>query len=74
MLIGPKGQKRPADTIINALHVTRLATGEAEETYVKAGRSEGDGKDGKARAKSMTAERRHEIARKAAAARWKLPA
>jgi hypothetical protein len=73
---GPKGEKRPADVIANAVHVMKIATGEVEEEF------EGDdGKDkaaqalgrkgGAARASSMTPERRAEIARKAAATRWK---
>ncbi len=71
---GPKGQKRPADVIGNAVRVMQIATGEAEEEY------DDDGKDkaaqalgrkgGKARAEKMSPERRKEIARKAAAARW----
>ena len=71
---GPKGQKRPADVIGNAVKVMRIATGEEEEEY------EDDGKDpaakalgtrgGKARAAKLTAEQRSEIARKAAAKRW----
>jgi ribosomal protein S11 len=28
---GPKGQKRPADVIGNAVHVMRIATGEIED-------------------------------------------
>ena len=36
---GPKGQKRPADVIGNAVKVMRIATGEEEEEY------EDDGKD-----------------------------
>ena len=28
---GPKGERRPADVIGNAVHVTRIATGEIEE-------------------------------------------
>ena len=28
---GPKGQKRPADVISNAVHVMRIATGEIQE-------------------------------------------
>jgi hypothetical protein len=28
---GPKGEKRPADVIGNAVHVMRIATGEVEE-------------------------------------------
>ncbi|MCC2652439.1 MAG: hypothetical protein K0Q60_2602 [Microvirga sp.] len=27
---GPKGEKRPADVIGNAVHVTRIATGEID--------------------------------------------
>ena len=30
---GPRGQKRPADVIGNAVRVMRIATGEAEEEY-----------------------------------------
>ncbi len=71
---GPKGEKRPADVIGNAVLIGRIATGEVEDTV------EDDGKDkaaqalgskgGKARAESMSSERRAEIARKAAAKRW----
>ncbi len=70
MPTGPKGEKRPADTIANAVHVMRVATGEAEESYASAGQREGGKKGGAARAKSMSAKQRSEIARKAAAARW----
>ena len=31
MLTGPKGQKRPADVIGNAIKVARIATGEEQE-------------------------------------------
>ncbi|HEV7253432.1 MAG TPA: RNA-binding protein [Mesorhizobium sp.] len=78
MPTGPKGQKRPADVIGNAVHVMRLATGEIEEAAPA-----DDGKDpaakalgakgGKKRAENMTPERRAEIARKAAESRWKRP-
>lgn len=78
MPTGPKGQKRPADVIGNAVHVIKLATGEIEE-----GPPPGDGKDpaavsmgkrgGAARAKAMTPERRAEIAKNAAAKRWGNP-
>jgi hypothetical protein len=71
---GPKGKKRPADAIGNAVHVMRIATGEIED------RTTDDGKNaaavalgrmgGKARAAGMTAKRRKEIAKKAAATRW----
>ena len=74
MPTGPKGQKRPADVIGNAVKVMRIATGEEEEII------EDDGKDpaakalgakgGKTRAAKLTAEQRSEIARKAAQKRW----
>ena len=72
---GPKGEKRPADVIGNAVHVMRIATGEVEEVAPV-----DDGKDpaakalgakgGKARAERMSPERRADIAKKAAAKRW----
>lgn len=75
---GPKGEKRPADVIGNAVHVMRIATGEIEE-----GAPVDDGKDpaakalgakgGKARAERMSPERRADIAKKAARARWPTP-
>ena len=72
MPIGPKGQKRPADVIGNAVKVMRIATGEEKESPPKdtAGQELGR-KGGKKRAAALTPERRAEIARKAAAARWK---
>ena len=75
MPAGPKGQKRPADVISNAVHVMRVLTGEADDDAPddgkdKAAQSMGR-KGGAARAASMTPERRAEIARKAAASRWK---
>ena len=75
MPVGPKGEKRPADVIANAVRVMQVATGEAEEEL-----EADDGKDkaaqalgrkgGAARAASMTPERRAEVARSAAAKRW----
>ena len=72
---GPRGEKRPADLIGNAVKVARIATGEEEDTPPP-----DDGKDpaavsmgrkgGAARAAAMTPERRAEIARKAAEGRW----
>jgi hypothetical protein len=75
MPTGPKGQKRPADVIGNAIKVARIATGEAEEEYeAKPEKNEAAAalgrKGGRARAEGMTAEKRAEIAKKAAAARW----
>jgi hypothetical protein len=71
---GPQGQKRPADVIGNAVHVMRIATGEIEENNRASEGKEytrkGGLKGGKARAASMTPERRAEIAKKAAKTRW----
>ena len=70
MPTGPKGEKRPADTVANALIVAKLATGEAEEAYVDQGKRKGGQKGGKARAESMSKEERSRVARKGAKARW----
>ncbi len=71
---GPKGEKRPADVIGNAVLIARIATGEVDDTAPDDGKDkaaqEMGRKGGKARADSMTPERRAEIARKAAAKRW----
>ena len=70
MPIGPNGEKPPADLIANAVHVARIATGETEEEYVNPGKSAGGRKGGAARAKALSAERRSEIAKHGAVARW----
>jgi hypothetical protein len=72
---GPKGQKRPADVIGNAIKVARIATGEEQEDFPA-----DDGKDkaaqslgrrgGKARAASLSKKRRADIAKHAARMRW----
>jgi hypothetical protein len=67
---GPKGQKRPADVIGNAVKVMKIATGEIEDEYVGA-RAKGGKKGGKARAAALTPDERSKIARTAASARWK---
>jgi hypothetical protein len=71
---GPKGEKRPADVIGNAILVMRIATGEIEETATDDGKNPAavalGRMGGKARAEGMTAKRRKEIAKKAAAKRW----
>jgi hypothetical protein len=71
---GPKGEKRLADVIGNAVHV--IATGEIDESLPAE-----DGKNkaaqelgrmgGKARAEGLSKKRRKEIARRAAESRWK---
>jgi hypothetical protein len=73
---GPKGQRRPADVVSNAVHLMKIATGEIKELS-----QADDGKDkaavelgrrgGTARAKSLSARKRREIAEGAASARWK---
>ena len=76
MPIGPKGEKRPADAVARAVKVAKIATGEIEEDAPvddgkdKAAQSLGR-RGGKARAQKMSPERRAEIAKKAAAKRWK---
>jgi hypothetical protein len=69
---GPRGEKRPADVIGNAVKVMRIATGEIEEEAdsLRSAAAELGRLGGKARAARMTPERRREIARKAAAKRW----
>ena len=69
MPIGPKGEKRPADPVANALLMAKIATGEAEETYVSH-RGQGCLQNGQARASEVSAERCSAVARKATAARW----
>lgn len=71
----PKGNKRPADVVANAVHVMRIATSEIEDSpltddgkskaAVELGR-----KGGAARAKSLSAKKRREIAMIAAKRRW----
>ena len=76
MVRSPKGQKRPADVIGNAVKVMKIAVGEETDDAPT-----DDGKNkaaqelgrmgGNARAKGMSAKRRKEIAVKAARSRWK---
>jgi hypothetical protein len=75
---GPKGERRRADVVGNAVEVMRIAIGEEPEDYGAAPESEGKDpaavalgrKGGKARAEAMSAKRRREIAKNAAAHRW----
>jgi hypothetical protein len=72
---GPQGQKRPADTVANAIRVAKILTGELEEDMGDSGKDKAaqalGKRGGRARAEKMTPERRQEIARKGAAARWR---
>lgn len=68
---GPKGEKRHADTVQNAMLVGRIATGEVEDVPSKApNRAKGGKVGGMSRAESLSAEDRSKIAKKGAAARW----
>ena len=75
MPTGPKGEKRPADVIGNAVKVMRIATGEEAEDYSNApvvspaSRSRGK-KGGEFWAAGLDKDERTTIAKKAAAARW----
>jgi hypothetical protein len=72
---GPKGEKRPADAIGNAVMIGRIATGEIDDVPADDGKNPAavalGRMGGKARAAGMTAKKRSEIAKKAAATRWK---
>lgn len=74
---GPKGEKRLADVIGNAVKVMRIATGEIEEdtASAKPGKNAAAAElgrlGGQARAKSLSKKKRSEIAKSAAQARWK---
>ncbi len=78
---GPKGEKRPADVIGNAVMVAKIATGEIEEELGPEGPKLGKDaaaaylgkRGGAARAKKLAPEQRKEIARKGAASRWGKP-
>jgi hypothetical protein len=74
---GPRGEKRPADVIGNAVKVMRIATGEEAEELetdrVKNAAAELGSRGGKARANKLTADQRKAIAKKAAAKRWAEP-
>lgn len=73
-----KKPKRPRDTNLLAKQIVDLSTGDAEEIDPDEGKDpaavalgrKGGLKGGRARAESLTAERRSEIAKKAAQARW----
>ena len=75
---GPRGEKRPADVIGNAVKVMRIATGEETEEQVESeARTHGTmtaaemgKKGGKARAQKLSAEQRAAIAKQAARKRW----
>ena len=71
---GPKGEKRPADVNARAVMIAKIATGEIEDVTTDDGKNAAavalGRMGGKARAAGMTAKKRKEIAKKAAAKRW----
>ena len=73
---GPKGQKRPRDPNVLGKLIVDISVGEVEDLVPEGppkneAAAELGRKGGKARAEGMSAERRAEIARKAATSRWK---
>ena len=68
---GPKGQKRPADVIGNAVKVRRIAMGEGSEREpVRSTAATLGSFGGKARAAGLSKKERSEIAKSGAKARW----
>jgi len=68
---GPKGEKRPADSIQNAFTVGRIATGEAVDEFdAKSAAAQLGKRGGEARAAALSPRKRKEIAKKAAQKRW----
>jgi hypothetical protein len=71
---GLKGEKRSANAIGNAVMIARIAAGEIEDITTVDGKNAAavalGRMGGKARAESISAKRRKEIASKAARSRW----
>lgn len=68
---GPRGERRPADAVARAVMVAKIATGEIEEKpEISTAAAELGRRGGNARALSMSPERRREIAKAAARARY----
>jgi hypothetical protein len=71
---GPKGEKRSADAVGNAV-IAKIAAGGIEDITTEDGKNAAavalGRMGGKARAEGMSAKRRKEIAKKAAEKRWK---
>ena len=71
---GPRGEKRPADAIGLAVMIGKIATGEIDDPTdadVKMAAVAMGRKGGRARAEKLSADKRSEIARTAAKARWR---
>lgn len=69
----PKGARRPADVVSNAVHVMRIATGEITEALTEDGKNAAavalGRKGGLARAAKLTKKQKREIAKKGGLAR-----
>jgi hypothetical protein len=75
---GPKGEKRPADVIANAVLVMKIATGQVQDDIPDAPKkvmtaSEMGKRGGQARAENLSKQKRTQIAKRAAKARWTKP-
>jgi hypothetical protein len=72
---GPKGERRPADVNARAVLIAKIATGEVEDVTTDDGKNAAavvlGRMGGKARAAALGKRKRAEIARMAAASRWK---
>lgn len=68
MPTGPNGEHRPADVVGCAVKVMRIATGEIEDDREPTVPNRAKG--GRARAESLSSERKREIGQTAAEARW----
>ena len=70
---GPRGEKRPADVIGMSVKVMRIATGEEpnDADKTKDHQRASGARGGAARAGSLSAERRSQIAKQAGQARWR---
>ena len=72
---GPRGEKRPADVIGNAIKIAKIATGEEPEELTDDGKNKAavslGRRGGEARARTLTTAEKTRIAKKGANARWK---
>ena len=71
MAKGPNGERRPGDVVGCAVTVAKIATGETEEHLPEQGKRNGGLAGGAKRAKALDPERRAEIARMGARAKWR---
>ena len=74
MAKGPKGERRPADVNARAVMIAKIASGELDDAVTDDGKNAAavalGRMGGLARAKAISAKKRTQIAKKAAAKRW----